>query len=195
MNILQLTPKVRAIALSIYRKNPRLCLDDLVQEGWIGALKAQKSFDSSRGVPFHLYSTKRITGAMRDYTRTWDILSRNHRHNVQNGYEIAPKIFSLSVPKNIKYSLLWTLKEEDFDIQCDDGYKIILARVINSQLMQKCCTKIGKVVLYYYFTSGRTQREISEILKVRQTKVASILRCNLKRMRTNLTIKPELKGK
>ena len=50
--------------------------DDLVSAGMIGLAQAARSFDESRGVPFHRYAVTRIKGALLDELRNQDWASR-----------------------------------------------------------------------------------------------------------------------
>lgn len=169
MDILELEPKVRAIARSIHRRVPlSVCLEDLIQEGWVGALKARQHFDESRGVPFRLYATRRIQGEILDYLRKSDILSRDHRQSVSSGAEL---VFSLE------------LRRQSAQFARDGGQHAAVAKVMTERLMPPCSEQ-AKCVLYHHYAMGRSHREISGLLGIRQTSVASILRVNLNRMRS-----------
>ena len=50
--------------------------DDLMSAGMCGLAQAARSFDPSRGVPFHAYAATRIRGALLDELRTHDWASR-----------------------------------------------------------------------------------------------------------------------
>lgn len=54
-------------------------IDDVIQEGMIGLLDAKAKFDDSLGVPFEPYAFTRIRGAMLDYLRKNDWMSRSTR--------------------------------------------------------------------------------------------------------------------
>ena len=59
---------LRGIAQHVYSTNDcrGLCVDELVNEGWI-ALQAKKAaFDPSRGITLKSYARRRVEGAMRD---------------------------------------------------------------------------------------------------------------------------------
>jgi RNA polymerase sigma factor (sigma-70 family) len=59
---------LRGIAQHVYSTNDcrGLCVDELVNEGWI-ALQAKKAaFDPSRGITLESYARRRVEGAMRD---------------------------------------------------------------------------------------------------------------------------------
>lgn len=50
--------------------------DDLMSAGMCGLAQAARSFDPTRGVPFHAYAATRIRGALLDELRTHDWASR-----------------------------------------------------------------------------------------------------------------------
>ena len=50
--------------------------DDLMSAGMCGLAQAARSFDPSRGVPFHAYAATRIRGSLLDELRTHDWASR-----------------------------------------------------------------------------------------------------------------------
>ena len=60
---------VRRIAHRIYRQSlsGRVCdLDDLVQDGMLGFLKARRGYAPDRGIPFEAYASRWIYGAILD---------------------------------------------------------------------------------------------------------------------------------
>jgi RNA polymerase sigma factor FliA len=74
------TRLVRTIAKGVHRQVPAFVdLESLIAAGNFGLLSASTRFDPAKGVPFKLYARKRIKGAMLDYLRTLDPLSREYR--------------------------------------------------------------------------------------------------------------------
>ncbi|MBQ2870940.1 sigma-70 family RNA polymerase sigma factor [bacterium] len=61
-------PLVRKIACGLARRSTDP-IDDLIQVGSVGLLKAVNSFDSSRSKNFRIYATHMITGEIRHYLR------------------------------------------------------------------------------------------------------------------------------
>jgi RNA polymerase sigma factor for flagellar operon FliA len=57
-------------------------VDDLAQEGLIAVIRCIPLFDPSRGIKFVTFAGWRIGGAMRDYLRATDELSRTDRKSV-----------------------------------------------------------------------------------------------------------------
>ncbi len=71
---------VRIIALRVCRGLPRqVRVDDLISAGYMGLIECALRFDESRGVPFRGYAQKRIKGAMKDWMRGEDLLTREER--------------------------------------------------------------------------------------------------------------------
>lgn len=95
--ILQNTVLVRDIAKRLRgRVPPCITLDDLVGAGTVGLIQAVDRFDSSRGRKFKTYAQHRIHGAMLDFLREEDPLSRTERRRVRESAEsLGPATVSL----------------------------------------------------------------------------------------------------
>ena len=75
---------VRPIAVAVSRNLPRhVDLRDLVQEGVLGLIGSASSFDPERSVTFRQYSKARVKGAILDYLRGLDHLSRDARRDLK----------------------------------------------------------------------------------------------------------------
>jgi len=71
-------PLVKRIANHLAAKlPPHIEVDDLIQVGLIGLLKAKDDYQSDSGASFSTYATIRIRGAMMDELRTRDWLPRS----------------------------------------------------------------------------------------------------------------------
>jgi len=93
--ILQNTTLVKDIARRFQcRVPPCITLDDLVGAGTVGLIQAVDRFDSSRGPKFKTYAQHRIQGAMLDFLREEDPLSRTERRRVR---ESAPGLSPTTV--------------------------------------------------------------------------------------------------
>ena len=74
-------PMVEGLARAFSRRCPNE-YDDLVQEGWLGVLHAQRKFDKSRAVPFECYARYWVLR----YMKLWmQRLAR--RHSLDNTVE------------------------------------------------------------------------------------------------------------
>ncbi len=72
------TPLLATIARGIYRPS-WVDLDDLIQEGAIGAMLAARRWDPAPGASLRTFCVLRARGAMRDFVRAQDPLSRPDR--------------------------------------------------------------------------------------------------------------------
>jgi RNA polymerase sigma factor FliA len=78
--ILDHMPQVRILAIRIHRRCPsNVAIEDLVSAGTIGLIQAADRFDLRRRVKFHTLAQHRISGAIVDYLRDLDPLSRATR--------------------------------------------------------------------------------------------------------------------
>jgi RNA polymerase sigma factor (sigma-70 family) len=75
---------VTSIAKRFQRRVPPcITFDDLVSAGTIGLIQAVDRFDQARGLKFRTYAQHRIWGAMLDFLRDEDPLSRTERRRVR----------------------------------------------------------------------------------------------------------------
>ena len=76
-------PLVKRIANHLAVKlPPHIEIDDLVQVGLIGLLKAKEDYQADSGAAFSIYATIRIRGAMMDELRAKDWLPRSVQKNL-----------------------------------------------------------------------------------------------------------------
>ena len=84
--ILSLKAQVEGVAGTVWARTPHTVLmEDLVSCGWIGAINAVDRYEPNRGVSLKSFAESRIRGAMLDYLRNVDPLSRIHRARVKRG--------------------------------------------------------------------------------------------------------------
>ena len=102
--ILQDLDLVNRIARRFQRRVPPcVAFDDLASAGMIGLIQAVDRFDQNRGPKFRTYAQHRIWGAMQDFLRDEDPLSRAERQRLRSsaralsatGYGIPPATVSL----------------------------------------------------------------------------------------------------
>lgn len=77
--ILAHLPQVELLARRLHRRCPQVELEDLISEGTIGLIKAVDRFDPTRNLKVKTYAEHRIRGALLDYLRRIDPLSRTVR--------------------------------------------------------------------------------------------------------------------
>lgn len=83
-------PLVRSMARRVtLPDHPLAAYRDLENAGMLGMLQALQSYDPERGTPFASFSYGRIRGALIDYLRTIDCLSRDRRRRVAEASHTA----------------------------------------------------------------------------------------------------------
>jgi len=76
---------VRRLAARLHRNLPaQVDLEDLVQQGYLGLIDAMQRYDLDRSTKFETFSAQRIIGAMHDYLRDLDPLSRLSRKRTKD---------------------------------------------------------------------------------------------------------------
>lgn len=91
--ILQNLGLVKNLARSFRQRVP-LCItiDDLTSAGMVGLIEAVDRFDNSRGLKFRSYAQHRIWGAMMDFLRSEDPLSRDERRRLRQSAEATGRL-------------------------------------------------------------------------------------------------------
>ena len=74
--ILRLQPVVRRIALAESRRIPRVELDDLISDGYLGLIVAVDTYEPERGMSLDRYARRKILYAMLDGVRRNDCASQ-----------------------------------------------------------------------------------------------------------------------
>lgn len=130
--ILNLKNRVHFIAKSLSFKAPQYVrnnsLDDFIQAGWIGAVKAVDSFDRSKDRSLESYANLRIRGEILDFMRGQDHLSRGHRSLCKNGEIKSPSHIGLVVEIGGN-SLPRTIKDERDDFRSIEN-KLTLLKLL-----------------------------------------------------------------
>jgi len=72
-------PQVELLARRLHHRCPQVELEDLISAGTIGLIQAVDRFDPKRNVKLNTLAEHRISGAMLDYLRRIDPLSRDVR--------------------------------------------------------------------------------------------------------------------
>lgn len=94
--ILSLEPLVKILAKKRAATLPQFMrIEDLVSAAWLGAIDAVDRFNPQRHVELKAYAGWRIHGALNDYLRSVDHLSRDHRASIKRGERDAPLVFSI----------------------------------------------------------------------------------------------------
>jgi RNA polymerase sigma factor (sigma-70 family) len=154
------------------RVPPCVTLDDLVSAGTVGLIKAVDRFDSSRGPKFKTYAQHRIHGAMLDFLREEDPLSRTERRRVRESTSgISPTTVSLD---EIQLHRLGAPTQPAFSSR----FEVREAR--------KCLSQRENRVVALLYDFGWQSREVAADLHVNESRISQIKHRAISKLRLQL---------
>ena len=96
MEIKQYIPWVRKIALKIHRPLPaNIMLDDLIQDGMIGLIRAFREYDANSAIPFQTFVGNKIKWAIMDGLRAGDWCDKHIRRRANKVAKTTEKLPAL----------------------------------------------------------------------------------------------------
>ena len=202
-------PAVKAMAARLKERLPSsVDFNDLVSVGFEELVKLSKRYDSSINDNFWGYAQRRIYGAMLDFLRSLDTLSRGDRKLIKqinkvvekfiNNYGYEPsdekiaEILNVDVEKIRKarnadeiYSVMPI--EEQLNYYDDISKKIEEEELIEiiKEILKELSEKEQLIIQLYYFEE-LSLKEISEILGVTESRVSQIHKKVIKKIREKL---------
>ena len=205
-------PALRAMAFRLKERLPSsIDVNDLISIGVEEMIKLSRKYDKEQNDSFWGYVKKRVNGAMLDYLRSLDVLSRNNRkivkeldllideyyqeHECEPDDEYLAKALNLDIDKikeaRIALEISYVLPlEEQINCYCEDS---TLDRIERESLIEKVSEVLSQlkereqliVQLYYY--EELSLKEISEILDISESRISQIHKKLLKKLRERLT--------
>ena len=204
-------PLVKRIAQQILVRLPsHIEMDDLIQVGLIGLLKAAEDHHRESGAAFSTYAAIRIRGAMLDELRSRDWLPRSVQRNlsrVSTAIESAEQKFGRPPSdKEIAAELSISLEEyhslsaelacarvgqlEEIDVATDSAgpVEIIFDQVKREALVAAIQQLPEKeaLMLSLYYTEDLNLKEIGMVLGVSESRVSQIHGQAVARLRSKL---------
>ena len=173
---------VNNLARRLRRRVPAcVTLDDLTSAGTIGLIKAVDRFDGSRGLKFRTYAQHRILGAMLDFLRAEDPLSRTERRRV---CESAPMS---NTPTTISLDQLPAPVVNRLVAIEDRAADALLVREEVRKIRQ-CLSARENRVMTLLFESGWQNRQVAADLKVNESRISQIKQRALAKLRVALEL-------
>ncbi len=170
--ILQNIDLAKRIAKAMLRRLPPcVTLDDLTGAGMIGLIQAVDRFDRARGLEFSTYARHRIRGAMQDFLRGEDPLSRAERVRIRanSGAAATVNVSLDSVPPSRTPAA-----HPDFALRTE----VHKAR--------RCLSARENRVIGMLFDLGLQNQEIAAALKVNPSRVSQIKQQAILKLRRRL---------
>jgi RNA polymerase sigma factor (sigma-70 family) len=161
------------------RVPPCVTFDDLVSAGMIGLIQAVDRFDRGRDLQFKTYAQHRIRGAMLDFLRDEDPLSRTDRRRVRefaaglsaSGCGIQPTTVSLD---QISLRRLAAPAQPAFTLRSE------------VREARRCLSARENRVIALLYDFGWQSREIAADLHVNESRVSQIKQSALSKLRISL---------
>jgi RNA polymerase sigma factor (sigma-70 family) len=182
--ILQDLDLVNRIARNFQRRVPPcVAFDDLASAGMIGLIQAVDRFDQTRGLKFRTYAQHRIWGAMQDFLREEDPLSRTERRRVRasapalsaTGYGTPPATVSLD---QIPVRCLASAAQPAFMIRSE------------VREARRCLSPREDRVIGLLYDFGWLSSEVATELHVNESRVSQIKQGAISKLRLQLESGP-----
>ena len=179
--ILENMPLVKRLARMVAARVPsRVSLDDLVGAGMLGLVLAADRFDGVRGVPFETFARWRIHGALLDFLRGEDPLTREARRRLRESQRSGT---DGGEPQFVDVDAIADRLSLDTPQSYDatDAIARIRLRKIVATLPDG-----DRKLLDLYYGEEQTLREVGAVLGVTESRICQRLSAILSRVRTSL---------
>lgn len=147
------------------RVPPCVTFDDLNSAGTIGLIQAVDHFDTSRGLKFKSYAQHRVHGAMLDFLRGEDPLSRSERRRVRQSDFVVPVTISLDQLPAPALNRLVRAEEQT-------PTELTLASEVRAA--RRCLSARENRVIAMLFDLGWENRRVAADLNVNESRVSQI---------------------
>jgi len=204
-------PAVKAMAFRLKERLPSsVDFSDLAAIGTEELIKLARKYDESLNDSFWGYAKKRVYGAMLDYLRSLDVLSRSSRklvkaidyaveehlltHNCEPSDEELAEILGESTEKiheaRIASSIYGVMPLHDQMHLGDEG--AALARIEQEELVDVIKRALGsfkereQMVIQLYYFEELSLKEISEILGITESRISQIHKSVIEKIKESI---------
>ncbi len=206
-------PLVKRIALHLAAKLPAsIEVDDLIQSGMVGLLRAREQYRDDSGASFSTYAGIRIKGAMLDELRSGDWLPRRVQRELRRVAEAIDAVAARDgeVPGDRQIAAELGLSLQDYqqlagELACarmlplgDDDEGMLPgdgdpAAQVDSQRFRECLAlgieklpEKEQLMMALYYDEGLNLKEIGMVLGVSESRVSQLHGQALARLRSGL---------
>lgn len=208
---LQYLPAVKSMAFRLKERLPSsVDLNDLISIGTEELIKIAKKYDSSINDSFWGYARTRVNGAMLDYLRSLDVLSRSSRKLVKDIESVVSKYYNEhedeptnSYIANVLDKTIDKIKEariasdiyalipldEHFHADESDDISADLERKQLMEMIHKVLETMPKrdqLIIQLYYLEELKLSEISEILKITESRISQKIKEVTKKIKDEL---------
>lgn len=208
---LQYLPAVRSMAYRIKERVPSsVDLNDLISIGTEELIKLARRYDNKINDSFWGYAKTRVNGAMLDYLRSLDIISRASRKLIKAiDFEVS-RYFNEHQEEPSNEYLAKILGEDESKIReakiasdiytlvpIDEQYNVIeqedvLQKLEREELVEIISEILGKLsereqmIMQLYFFEELNLSEIKDILNITESRISQIVKEIIKKIRKSL---------
>ena len=209
--VLQYMPALRAMAFRLKERLPNTVdVNDLIGTGVEEMIKLSRRYDKEQNDSFWGFAKKRVYGAMLDFLRSLDVISRTSRTLVKsinaaideyfNEHEDEPsdEFLANKLGEDVEkirdargVSSIITLLPLDDQIELSGGGDTF-EHVEKEDLIEKIERILQKfnereqLIIQLYYYEELSSKEISEILQVSESRISQIHKRLLEKIRENL---------
>lgn len=208
---IQYLPAVKAMAFRLKGRLPSsVDFSDLAAIGTEELIKLARRYDEELNDSFWGYAKKRVYGAMLDYLRSLDVLSRANRklvkaidyaieeyrvlHDIEPTDEELSEILNEDVEKihsaRIASSIYTVMPLEDQLYVGDEG--AALAKIEREELVSVIKKVLSgynereQLIIQFYYFEELTLKEISELLNITESRISQIHKSVIYRIKESL---------
>jgi RNA polymerase sigma factor for flagellar operon FliA len=191
-------PAVKAMAYRLKERLPRsIEFDDLVSIGAEELIKLARRYDKKQNDSFWGYGKTRVYGAMLDYLRSLDIVSRANRKLIKMIDEIISQYMDEHGVEPENAYIAEILQEDEqkvkevrrvaaiynvlpLDDQLESEQKDTLAQIEQEELVEKIMQvlatmpKRDQMIMQLYYFEEFTYKEISEVLDITPSRISQV---------------------
>ena len=173
---------VTVIARSTRRRLPRYYdLDELESAGALGLVEAASRFNAQLGIPFRAYARTRIRGAILDYLREIDPLTRTQRQRVA----AAGVSFHDDQLDWIDEEFRDLIEARSATPRPEPGYVVQLDAALVREAVDDLEPKLRRVIIRYYFDGG-TLRSLERSMRMGVSNLSRLHHQALRQLRAQL---------
>ncbi|MCI7410882.1 RNA polymerase sigma factor FliA [Helicobacter bilis] len=208
---LQYLPAVKAMAFRLKERLPSsVDMNDLVSIGTEELIKLARRYDSNKNDSFWGYAKTRVNGAMLDYLRTLDIVSRASRKLIKaieaevsryfNEFEEEPsneylaKVLNEDIEKIHQARLASDIYavvplDEQFNALEDGDILQYCEQKELMEIIQKVLAKLTEreqLIIQLYYLEELSLSEISEVLDITESRISQISKEVIKKIRREI---------
>ena len=209
--VLSYMPALRAMAFRLKERLPSsIDVNDLIGIGIEEMIKLSRRYDKEQNDNFWGFARKRVNGAMLDYLRSLDVMSRNNRKIIKDIDSIMDEYFlehegepddaylakklDLDVEKikevRIAHAVSYSLPiDEQLELYNEDN---TLEKIEKEELLEKIHEVLNdlkerdQLIIQLYYYEELSLKEISEILQITESRISQIHKKLLKKLRERL---------